>query len=39
MPVLQRVINNATEAIMIQSIEKYAQKNCRWEPLPLTISK
>ena len=39
MPVLQKVINSATETITIPSIEKYAQKNCRWETVPLTISK
>ena len=39
MPVLQKVINNATETITIPSIEKYAQKNCRWETVPLTVSK
>ena len=39
MPLLQKVLSNATETIIIQSIEKYyAQKNWRWEPQPLTIS-
>ena len=39
MPVLRKVLSNATETIIIRSIEKYyAQKNWRWEPRPLTIS-
>ena len=39
MPVLRKVLSNATETIIIRSTEKYyAQKNWRWEPRPLTIS-
>ena len=39
MPVLRKLLSNATETIIIQSIEKYyAQKNWRWEPRPLTTS-
>ena len=39
MPVLWKVLNNATETIIIWSIEKcYPQKNWRWELQPLTIS-
>lgn len=39
MPVLQKVLNNATETTIIRSIEKYyAQENWRWEPRPLTVS-
>ena len=39
MPVLWKVLNNATETIIIHSIKKhYAQKNWRWEPRSLIIS-
>lgn len=39
MPVLKKLLNNATETTIIRSIEKYyAQENWRWEPRPLTVS-
>ena len=39
MPVVWKVLSNATKTIIIRSVEKYyAQKNWRWEPQPLTIS-